>query len=51
MMNLSYTDPDENPVPEDNDDSGWTSIPSDHNDFIVKGDTEIRGISLDDDCD
>jgi hypothetical protein len=48
MTNFSYTDPDEDPAPQDNDDSGWTSIPSDYTDYIVKGDTEIGGSSLDD---
>jgi hypothetical protein len=51
MTNFSYPDPEEAPAEDNNDDAGWTSIPTDYNDFIVKGDTEIRGISLDGDCD
>jgi hypothetical protein len=48
MTNFSYTDPEENPEPQDEDDAGWTSIPSDHTDYIVKGEDEIRDTSLDD---
>ncbi|GGI23633.1 hypothetical protein [Pedobacter mendelii] len=48
-MNLNYPDPEENPIPSDDNDSGWTSIPSDEHDYIVKGDTEPKGMCLDED--
>lgn len=38
-MNFNYSDPDENPTPQNDGDSDWTSIPSDGSDYIVKGDT------------
>lgn len=44
-MNFNYTDPEEDSTPEDDSDSGWTSIPSDSSDYIVKGDTPPSEVS------
>ncbi len=50
-MNFNCTDPDpeENPLPQDDNDSGWNTVPSDYNDVITKGDRPDVGESLSDD--
>lgn len=48
-MNLNYPDPEENSVQADDDDSSWTSIPSDKYDYITKSEIELDDNCLDED--